>query len=66
MTLTEMGEKYGVHKSTVSKIKNRQQAEEAYTSFSFQPDRKRMRTGKIEDEVHYRWFKQARAMSATN
>ena len=35
ITLTEMGEKYGVHKSTVSKmVKNRQQAEEAYTSFS--------------------------------
>ena len=30
MTLTELGEKYGVHKSTVSKmVKNRQQAEEA-------------------------------------
>ena len=67
MTLTEIGEKYGVHKSTVSKIvKNRQQIEEAYTSFSFQPDRKRMRTGKMEDvdEILYRWFKQARAMSA--
>ena len=50
MSLTEIGEKYGVHKSTVSKIvKNRQQVEEAYTSFSFQPDRKRMRTGKMED-----------------
>ena len=49
-TLTEMGEKYGVHKSTVSKIvKNRHQVEEAYTSFSFQPDRKRIRTGKMED-----------------
>ena len=63
MTLTEMGEKYGVHKSTVSKIvKNRQQVGEAYTSCSFQPDRKRMRTSKMEDldEVLYRWFKQAR------
>ena len=50
MTLTEIGEKYGVHKSTVSKIvKNRQQVEEAYTSISFQPDRKRIRTGKMED-----------------
>ena len=67
MTLTEIGKKYGVHKSTVLKmVKNRQQVEEAYTSFSFQLDRKRMRTGKMEDveEVLYRWFKQARAMSA--
>ena len=67
MTLTEIGKKYGVHKSTVLKmVKNRQQVEEAYTSFSFQPDRKRMRTGRMEDveEVLYRWFKQARAMSA--
>ena len=49
-TLTEIGEKYGVHNSTVSKIvKNRQQVEEAYTSFSFQPDQKRMRIGKMED-----------------
>ena len=49
-------------------VKNRQQVEEAYTSLSFQPDRKRMRTGKMEDvdEVLYRWFKQARAMSANN
>ena len=58
-----------MHKSTVSKIlKNRQQVEEAYTSFSFQSDRKRMRTGKMEDvdEVLFRWFKQARAMSVSN
>ena len=48
--------------------KNRQQIEEAYASFSFQPDRKRMRTGKMEDvdEVLYRWVKQATAMSANN
>ena len=46
-----------MHKSTVSKVvKNRQQVEEAYTSFSFRPDRKQMRTGKMEDvdEVLYR------------
>ena len=69
MTLTEIREKYGVLKRTVSKmVKNRQQVEEAYTSFSFQPDRKRKRSGKMEDvdEVLYRWFKQARAMSANN
>ena len=62
MTLTEIGEKYGVHKSTVSKIlKTRQQVEKAYTSFSFQSDRKQMRSGKMEDvdDVLYRWFKQA-------
>ena len=41
MTLTEIEKKYGVHKSTVLKmVKNRQQVEEAYTSFSFEPDRK--------------------------
>ena len=69
MTLTEIFEKYGVHKRTVSKtVKNGQQVEDAYTSFSFQPDWKWMRTGKMEDvgEVLYRWFKQARAMSANN
>ena len=69
MTLIEIGENYGVHKSTVSKmVKNRQQGEEAYISFSFHPDRKRMRTGKMEDldKVLYRWLKQARAMSANN
>ena len=69
MTLTVIGEKYGVHKSTVSKmLKNRQQVEKAYTSFSFQSDGKRMRNGKMEDvdEVLYRWFKQARAMSVNN
>ena len=58
-----------MHKSTVSKmVKNRQQVEEAYTSFSFQPDRKRMRTGKMEDvcKLLYSWFKQARAISANN
>ena len=69
MMLTEIFEKYGVHKRTVSKtVKNWQQVEEAYTSFSFQPDWKRMRTGKMEDvdEVLYRWFKQARVMSANN
>ena len=69
MTLTEIFEKYGVHKRTVSKtVKNRQQVEEAYTSFSFQPDRKRIITGKMEDinEVLYCWFKQARVMSANN
>ena len=50
MTLTEIGKKYRVHKSTVLKmVKNRQQVEEAYTSFNFQPDQKRMRTGKMED-----------------
>ena len=49
-------------------VKNRQQVKEAYTSFSFQPDRKRMRTGKMEDvyKLLYSWFKQARAMSANN
>ena len=69
MTLTEIFEKYGVHKRTVSKtVKNWQQVEEAYISFSFQSDRKRIRTGKMEDmdEVLFRWFKQARAMSANN
>ena len=69
MMSTEIGENYGVHKRTVSKtVKNRQQVEEAYTSFSFQPDRKRMRTDKMEDldEVLYHWLKQARAMSANN
>ena len=50
MTLTEIGDKHGVHKSTVSKIvKNRQQVEDAYTLFSFQPDQKQMRTAKMED-----------------
>ena len=69
MTLKEILGKYGVHKRTVSKtVKNRQQVEEAYTSFSFQPDRKQMRTGKMEnmDEILYRWFKQARVISANN
>ena len=68
MTLTEIFEKYGVHKRVSKTVKNRQQVEEAYTSFSFQHDQKRMRTGKMEDidEVLYPWFKQARAMSAKN
>lgn len=67
LTMTDIGKKYGLHKSTVSKIvKKRTQIEEACGSFSFQSDRKRMRTCKAEDvdEVLYRWFKQARAMSA--
>ena len=58
MTLIEIFEKYGVHKTSVSKtVKNRQQVGEAYNSFSFQPDRQRMRTGKMEDmeEVLYCW-----------
>ena len=68
MTLTEIFEKYGVHKRVSKTVKNRQQAEEAYTSFSFQHDQKGMRTGKMEDidEVLYPWFKQARAKSANN
>ena len=55
MTLTEIGEKYGVHKSTVSKMV-RQQVEEAHIH-SVSSLRKRMRTGKMEDvdEVLYRW-----------
>ena len=65
MTSAEIFEKYGVHKRTVSKtVKNRQQVEETYTSFSFQPDRKRMRTGKMEGMDEVLWFKQARTMSA--
>ena len=66
-TLTAIGKKYGVHKSTVSKIvKMRDSIEGACSSFSFQPNRKKMRTCKLDevDEVLYRWFKQARAMSA--
>ena len=68
MTLTEIFEKYGVHKRVSMTVKNRQQVEEAYTSFSFQHDQKRMRTGKMGniDEVLYPLFKQARAMSANN
>lgn len=47
---TEIGNKYGLHKSTVTKIvKKRDQIEGASSSNSFQPERKHMRSGKAED-----------------
>ena len=60
MMSTKIGEK---ECTEPRKLKNRQQVEEAYTSFSFQPDQKRIRTGKMDNmgKVFYRWFKQAGA-----
>lgn len=63
---SEIAQSYGISKSTVSVlVKNRQAIEEACTSSQFQPNRKRMRTGKEDkvDEALYSWFKQTRAMN---
>lgn len=56
---------FNIPKSTLSTIlKNREKLEQAATTFSFQPDRKRLRTADHNqlDEALLCWFKQARAM----
>lgn len=61
----EIAQKYAISKSTVFVlIKNRQTIEEACSSSQYQPNRKRMRTGKDEkvEEALFSWFKQTRAM----
>lgn len=60
---TEIATKYGVANSTISMIlKNREKIEAAYASGSFEPVRKRIRTGRNEDvEVSLlRWIREAR------
>ena len=66
MSITAIGKKYGLHKSTASEmVKNRDQIEGVCASSLLQLAPIRMQTIKMDDadEILYRWFKQARAMS---
>ena len=68
ITLIEIFEKYGVHKSLQDSKKSTAKQKRPILHSVSSMIKSEKRTGKMEDihEVLYPWFKQARAMSANN